>query len=195
MMPINWQMDLPTTSPKQMDSHPCIIKIHSKTESAALVLWLHLGIVHSTVTMVIWLTSDMLFKAGPMGFVVNSGAASAVSGELFWFINSLERKVAGVALIWFYDCESTTSIKWKRTFDCIHFSKFALLTYKWRKATFEILFWSSRRHGLGEIFYSFKDYVTTLKCLVLSNLCFKTVFTEAAMLIREGRKHKWKDSR
>ncbi len=86
-----------------MDPHPCIIKIHSKTESAALFLWLLLGIVHSTVTMVIWLTSDMLFKAGPMGFVVNSGAVSAVSGELFWFINSLERKVPRVALIWFYD--------------------------------------------------------------------------------------------
>lgn len=49
---------------------PDMIKIHSKARSDILTSWLLLGIGYSTVTMVIWLTSDVLLKAGPRGPVV-----------------------------------------------------------------------------------------------------------------------------
>lgn len=61
--------------------------------------------------MVIWLTRDVLLKAGPGGPVVISVSASVVSDGLFWFINSLE--VAKVAFISFYDC-----IMWKQSLQC-----------------------------------------------------------------------------
>jgi len=60
-----------------------------------------------------WLVTCCL-NLVPRGSVVVSGTASVVSGELLWFINSLDWKVARVALIWFHYCKSTASRKWNR---------------------------------------------------------------------------------